>query len=66
MRLDLWRGDYIWAILAVIGFPITFIIWPWNHEPFGTPSGCWVAAYASAMADRRVCEWCGGSLPPAS
>lgn len=58
--VELWgRGDELLAILAAVGFPITFIIWPWRHEAFGIPLWIFfvagVVSYFAAMAVvRRV------------
>lgn len=36
--IELWSdGRELLAILAGVGFPITFLIWPWTHEMWGIP-----------------------------
>ena len=53
--VELWgRGDEVLAILAAVGFPITFVVWPWRHEAFGIPLWIFfvagVVSYFAAMA----------------
>lgn len=36
--IDLWnRGEHTWSVMAAVGFPITFVVWPWTHEAWGFP-----------------------------
>ena len=54
--IDLWqRGDEVLAILAAVGFPITFLIWPWRHETFGIP--LWIVFLAGVISYSIVNAW---------
>jgi DNA-binding response OmpR family regulator len=36
--IDLVRDErYVLGLLALVGFPITFVVWPWTHGAFGIP-----------------------------
>ena len=56
--VELWReGSHTLAVLAGVFAPVTFVVWPWQHEVFGFP--LWivflvaVAARALALATAR-------------
>ena len=42
------RGRELLAGLALVFFPVTFVVWPWVHEAFGRP--LWIAALAAVVA----------------
>ena len=45
----LWeRGREVLAIIALVFFPATFVVWPWLHEAFGQP--LWLALVAAVVA----------------
>lgn len=46
---DLWRrGHEILAVVSLVFFPVTFVVWPWLHEAFGRP--LWLALVAAVVA----------------
>jgi hypothetical protein len=54
--VELWgRGDEIWAIVAVVLFPVTFLVWPWTHEAFGVP--LWVFFLAGTVSYSIINAW---------
>jgi hypothetical protein len=54
--IELWgRGDEVWAVVAVIGFPITYVVWPWTHEAFGLP--LWVFFIAGIVSYSIINAW---------
>lgn len=54
--VELWGDDRPFlAILALIGFPIAFVIWPWTHEAFGLP--LWPLFIAALIAFKMASYW---------
>lgn len=47
--IALWNdGRHVLSILAGVGFPITFVVWPWTHEAWGIP--LWVLFAAGVVS----------------
>ena len=50
--VDLWRdGSQALAVLAGLFAPVTFVVWPWQHEAFGAP--LWIV-FLVAVAARAL------------
>jgi hypothetical protein len=62
--VELWRDERaVLAILAVVGFPMTFVVWPWTHEAFGIP--LWIVFIAGTIAFSMVKYWVQTGEPAA-
>ena len=47
--VSLWeRGREVLAVVALVFFPVTFVVWPWLHEAFGRP--LWLALVGAIVA----------------
>lgn len=62
---DLWANDRrLVAVLALIGFPLTFLIWPWTHEVFGGVP-LWTIFIAGVVSFKLASYWIEQAGPAA-
>ena len=62
--VELWGdGRHILSVLAAVGFPITFVIWPWTHEAFGIP--LWAVFIAGVVSFKLASFWTERAGPEA-
>lgn len=60
--VELWTdGRVVMSVLALVAFPLTFLIWPWTHAVVGIP--LWIIAIAGFISLKLAEQWFNWAEP---